>query len=367
VSRNGPSHSLLLHVLVLPLFLMGCGTLPSSDVDGGDLQGVFEQRDASVADASSDAGGKHKKDAGAAPLTSASAAMPVLPTKPASRPPTEGSCVSVDGLPDQNIKRTFGRPSCPGSEVLEWKDGGGAPRYGCVIAPKGVETRAPLPLIVFFHDAGKTPTSVDKETSLRTFAARFDLTGDPAHAGFIILAPQGRALHGNKDGAVFDVDYTGDDNFDVAATDHFAGVLMDRKIVDRRRVYTLGAGLGGQMALTYAMMRADRVAAVATYAAGSPPAAWSCPGPPPPLFTVYRACDHLTPCDSVERFMRARDALGAETFGLRLDNVNGDEPSCTLEKKCTAIVGTALHKRWPKAREGDVLRFFARYTLQVAP
>lgn len=250
---------------------------------------------------------------------------------------------------------------------MEWKDDAGAPRYACAIMPKGVETRAPLPVVIFFHDAGDNPRSVDKETTLRKHAGRFDVTGDPAHTGFIVLAPQGRALHGNKDGAMFDVDYTAEDNVDIATTDHFLAELVARKLVDRRRVYAMGAGHGGHAAMTYAMMRADRIAAVATYGSDAPKASWACPGPPPPLFVAYRACDYIAPCSSVERWMRARDGLGAETMGLRLDNVNGDERSCSLDKKCTAIVGSALHRRWPKAREEDMLRFLARHTLSVTP
>ena len=356
------------------IFGTGCGNLPSSEIDAGDLLGVFD-RDASAGDASGDGGNKKdpkRKDGGAALASALASSSPPTDTqsdtqKTSARPPTEGSCVAVDGLPDRDIKRTFGRPSCPGAEVMEWKDEAGAPRYACVIAPKGLETRAPLPVVIFFHDAGDNPRSVDKETTLRKHAARFDVTGDPAHAGFIILAVQGRALHGNKEGAMFDVDYTGDDNVDITTTDHFLSVLVERKVVDRRRVYTMGAGHGGLMAMTYAMMRADRVAAIVTYGSDAPKANWSCPGPPPPAFVVYRACDRIAPCDSVERFLRARDGLGAETTGLRLDNVSGEEPSCAMDKKCTAIVGSALHRRWPKAREDDMLRFFARHTLSIKP
>ncbi|MDC3960339.1 hypothetical protein KEG38_41180 [Polyangium jinanense] len=352
--------------LAIPtLFGAGC-SLPSSDVDGGDLHGVFD-RDAAAADAAAtDAGAKNagRKDGGAAPVPvmTASAAA-----KPVTRPPTEGSCVAVDGLPDRDIKRTIGRPPCPGAEVLEWKDAAGAPRYACVITPKGIETRAPVPLLVFFHDAGDNPRSVDKETSLRKLAARFDLTGDPAHAGFIVVAPQGRALHGNREGAMFDIDYTGEDNVDVATADHFVSVLTTRGHVDRRRIYAVGAGHGGHMAATYAMMRADRIAAFATYGSDAPRAAWSCPGPPPPAFVMYRACDQIAPCASVERWLRARDAIAAETTGMRLGAANGEEPSCAIDKKCTKIVGTALHRRWPKGREEDLLRFLSRHTLSVAP
>jgi dienelactone hydrolase len=341
----------------------GCNVLPSSSIDAGDLLGAFE-RDASAPDAANDAGRKvagHKeKDGGIADAGTAAVA-----TTPITRPPNESSCVTIDGQPDRDVKRTFGRPVCPGAEILEWKDDWGAPRYACVTAPKGIETRAPVPLLIFFHDAGKTPSTVDKDTSLRKYAARFDLTGEAAHAGFVVLAPQGRGIRGNRDGATFDVDYIAEDNVDVMTTDHFVSVLTDRGTVDRRRIYAIGAGNGGLMAATYAMMRADRVAAFATYASDAPRAAWSCAGPPPPAFVLYRACDRITPCGSVERWLRARDGTGAETTAVRLDGASGDEPNCALEKKCTPIVGTANHRRWPKTREDDMLRFFARRTLSV--
>lgn len=344
----------------------GCNSLPSASVDAGDLLGAFE-RDASVPDASADAGRKTNpnkaKDGGVVDA----GALNVPPPTPVTRSPNEGSCVTPDGQPDRDVKRTFGRPVCPGAEILEWKDAWGAPRYACVIAPKGIETRAPVPLVIFFHDAGKTPSSVDKETSLRKQAARFNLTGDAAHAGFVILAPQGRGIRGNRDGAMFDVDYVAEDNVDVMTTDHFVEVLTSRNIIDRRRVYAVGVGNGGLMATTYTMLRADRVTAFATFGSDQPRAAWSCAGPPPPGFVMYRACDRITPCASVERWLRARDGTGAETTSVRLDSGSGDEPNCALEKKCTAIVGTANHRRWPKTREDDMLRFFARRTLSVAP
>ena len=160
------------------------------------------------------------------------------------------------GSPDHDIRRTLGRPQCRGAQILEWKDAEGAPRYACVVVPPGVETRAPLPIVVFFHAPDEDPTSVDKKTSLRKLSSSTALSGDPAHTGFIVVAPQGRHIKAGRRGAIFDADYTGRDNVDVATIEsHFLDALEAQGLVDRRRVYTLGASLGGHMAATYAMMR----------------------------------------------------------------------------------------------------------------
>jgi poly(3-hydroxybutyrate) depolymerase len=229
-----------------------------------------------------------------------------------------------------------------------------------------VETRAPLPVVIFFHAEDDNPTGVEKRTGLRKLGGQVNLTGDPAHAGFLVLAPQGRALQG-KPGSQFDTVATGPDNVDIAAVDHFLGELSSRGLVDRARVYALGMSAGGHMAATYAMVRADRVAAFATFAADAPPAAWACPGPPPPAMVLYRACDAVVPCESVERWLRARDAQSAETPYLRLGEDGRDEPHCALRRRCPEAKGRVHHNRWPRPRENDVLRFFAGHALAVQP
>ncbi|WP_437683314.1 alpha/beta hydrolase family esterase [Sorangium sp. So ce131] len=352
-----------------------CST-PSSSVDGGDLLGVFE-RDAG-ADAAAADGGAARATADARDAGRTPASQPTKPPKaPEARPPSEGSCVAEQGQPRRELRKTLGRPPCRGARVLEARDADGSPRYACVIAPSGVETRAPLPLLVFFHGDGKNPTAVDKETGLRKLGATWNLTGDPAHAGFIVLAPQGRAFktpsqtereRGTKTYtavAPFDAEYTGEGNVDVATVDAFIDQLLEQKLVDRRRIYAVGSSYGGHMAATYAMVRADRVAAFATFGSDAPQADWACPGPPPPAMVIYRACDDVFPCESVERWLRARDALSAQTSFLRLDEAGRDEPHCALRNRCSAKKGALNHARWPKSREDDLLRFFAGHTLAV--
>ncbi len=360
---RSPRIALLAAALLAPAALVPactCAT-PSSEVDGGDLLGVFAHDPAR--DGGSDGGrrrGRHARDAGrdAAPAGAGSG----LPTA-SLRAPVEGNCVAPEGQPDHDVRRTLGRPPCRGAQVLEWKDGDGSPRYACVVAPPGVETRAPLPLVVFFHDPTDNPSAVDKKTALRKSGAVYDLAGDPAHTGFIVLAPQGRHILGGKRGSVFDTDYTGADNVDVATVDHFIAELDGKGLVDHRRVYTLGASYGGHMAATYAMMRADKVAAFAAYATDAPRASWSCGGPPPPGMVLYRACDGFFSCESVERWLRARDGVQAETAWLRLGAGNEEEPSCATRNKCTPLRSEGNHHRWPKGREADVLAFFKRHAL----
>jgi poly(3-hydroxybutyrate) depolymerase len=337
-----------------------CAT-PSAEVDGGDLMGVFARdggSDASITDGGKPRG-KRGKDAGPDAARSPSASAPDASV----RAPAEGSCAAEVGQPDRDLRRTLGRPPCRGAQVSEWKDADGSPRYACIYAPPGVETRAPLPLLVFFHDEEDDPSSVAKKTNLPKLGATYNLSGDVAHTGFVVVAPQGRALKNGRRGSVFDTEYTGPDNVDVATVDHFVAELDKRGLVDKRRVYTLGASYGGHMAATYAMMRADRVAAFGAFATDAPSATWSCGGPPTPGMVVYRACDGFFSCESVERWLRARDAAQAETAYLRLGAGLDEEPSCAPKNKCTPKRAEGNHHRWPKGRENDLLAFFARHAL----
>lgn len=337
-----------------------CST-PSSTIDGGDLLGVFSHDGGRDGGAVIDAGRRRRrKDAG----RDAQAAPPPTSAPDASvRAPIPGVCVAPGGSPDREIRRTQGRPPCRGARIVEWKDSEGSPRYACIFSPPGVETRAPLPLVIFFHDEQDDPSAVHKKTHLQKLAATRNITGDPSHTGFIVLAVQGRRIAGGKRGSLFDTEYTGEGNTDVVTVDHFVSELEAKGLVDRRRIYTLGASLGGHMAATYAMTRADKIAAFAVFGTDAPHASWSCPGPPPPALVLYRACDGFISCEAVERWLRARDSVSAETKWIRLGAGNNEEPSCSVRNKCTPKRSEGNHHRWPKGREGDILSFFARHAL----
>ncbi len=333
-------------LLCLSLGVLGCES-PSSGVDPTDLRGVLDPRASSSATAGR-------------PAASASAVAPVAPTV---RPPSDTACVADAGTPAE-VGRVAGRPACRSGEVLEWRDPSGAPRYACLYTPTESARRGKIPLLVFFHGTGPgldDPTSAAKLTSLRDKMSSTDLTGE-GRPGFSILAVQGRALQG-RGSVTFDVDHASEENLDKLTVDRFIDVVSERGLVDARRVYAVGMGRGGQMAITYTMLRADRVAAFAAFAPLPPSAAWACPGPPPPGLVLYRACDAVAPCEKVEEWLLARDAQRARTTKVRLGEGGKEEPACAVRNKCTPKRAEAQHHRWPKDREKDVLGFLASHVL----
>lgn len=269
----------------------------------------------------------------------------------------------MTGQPRTDLARTLGRPACRGAEVLEWRDPAGSPRYSCLFS--GPSGGGPLPLVVFFHGDGPSldaPTAVHKQTGLRSLQGKVSLGGPGGTAGFHVLAVQGRHFAGEAT-ASFDAGHSGEDNVDRRTVEHFVGTLVERKIVDTRRIYAMGLGPGGQMAATWAMLAADRVAAFAVFGAPPPTARWACPGPPPPGAVLYRACDAIVACEGVEAWLGQREAARAETLAVRLGDDAREELLCETRNKCGVKRGTAAHSRWPKALEKRMLTFLAGHSL----
>ena len=334
----------------------------SSKVDGSDLRGVFDP-DAGTPAVAPGSGAPTASalpiPGSAAPATSASVRAPTAPRAPGG----EG-CVESGGGARTDVRRTIGRPACRGADILEWRDPAGAPRYACLHAAPGA-ARGPLPLLVFLHGDGPTvdsPTAVTKQTGLRALQGGTRI-GDSSSPGFHVLAVQGRALAGENT-ASFDAS-TGADNLDVVAIDHFVAAIEARGMVDRRRVYAVGLGPGGTMAATWAMLRADRVAAFAAFSSPPPEARWVCPGPPPPAVVMYRACDAIVACEDVESWLGAREAARARTVALRLGDDTREVLHCETRNSCGKKRGTAAHARWPKGLEKRLLESLGEHALAL--
>jgi dienelactone hydrolase len=340
-----------MRAILATLFFCACDT-PSKDVDPNDLKGVFEKPQPSAATSTQSS------------ASTSSSAPPVTTPRERDR---EAGCVTDKGSPIVDVKRTVGRPACRSAEILEWRDSAGSPRYGCLYSPPDLDKRSPLPVLVYFHGSEPgldDPSSLSKLTSLRGKQAQTKITQDPAHTGFVILGVQGRALLPGNVGATFDLEHVSRQNLDVAAADHFIDVLEERGIADKKRIYATGTGRGGTMAITYGMVRADRVAAVAAFAPLPPAAVWSCAGPPPPAVVYYRACDRVVSCDVVEDWLGLRSQSGADTKAVRLGDDGQAETHCLPKNNCSEKKGLANHTRWPKTREKELLEALSRHTLK---
>jgi hypothetical protein len=347
--------------------------------DPEDLKSVFDRPVAVPVSASASAAASVRPP----PKKAAPSASAAESVAAARRKPEAGPCVEMRGEPAPlDTKHSAKRPACRRAEVLEDRDPDGTPRYACVFVPDGVDKRAPVPLLVFFHGSDESPAKVSKETELRTLDDELELSGDPAHKGFVVLAPQARRLargtrapphlpraaNGGPGAAAttFDSAFVSPDNADVKATDRFLSTLAARGWIDKRRVYAMGAGRGGEMAAMWTMLHPDRAVAYATYASDAHALRWTCPSEAPPAAVVYRACDALTPCIDVEQWLQARDAARAPTWALRLGSALHNEPACSLsEASCKRDKGIANHARWPKGKERDMLEFLGRFSLDL--
>jgi len=343
----------------LPLLcLAGVGPgCESSKTDGADLQGVFDRApQGSAASASASTGATQ-------PTASADASPPIAPLV---REPPAGPCLQAGSEPVAKLDRRIARrPGCRRARVMEWRDQNGTPRYACLYAHRNSKAHSPLPLVLFFHGENDDPKVIHRKTRLRARYGKLDLTGDPTHPGFLILAPQGRRVGGR---IVFDTGHVSGDNVDVKTVDHFVESLLAEGSVDRRQIYAVGDSSGGVMAAFYSMVRPRRIAAFATYGADASHLKWTCDGLPPPAAILYRACDTITPCADVEQWLGARQDDRAPTYSLRLGAGKAAEPSCVLsESRCRKKKGTANHNRWPKERETEMLEFLSRYSLAGPP
>ncbi len=335
----------------------------------------------------------------------------------------EAPCVELPSTDDRDeIVTASEAPTCATSDperpffgdgpASQWTDPDGAVRSSCLFVPDGAGPASRRPLVVFLHGAFGSADNVYDATSLRSKAASFDLSDDPARPGFVLLAVQGRNLHwptsDPRDGAHHDTFHrdlgSPSANPDVANLDRLIDDLVAGGAVDPDRIFVTGWSNGGFFAQMYAIARHDTatpgghtVAAAAVFSAADPfhgarqgedPSCRLDPYPTSevPIFVVGRACD-LVACDAaqagdleddgvplapgfvVETWIEDLDArVGDPNVQRRIVNGFGEPvESCTGPALCGPAVATLSHVRWPDGvadgsgldHEADMLAFLA--------
>jgi pimeloyl-ACP methyl ester carboxylesterase len=217
------------------------------------------------------------------------------------------------------------RPFFRDKIMSEWLDNNGTPRHACVFRPEGISRESPRPLVLWLHGGEGSADNVYTLTSLRQKAPSFDLSGDSARPGFILVSIQGRNIHfptgippGSREGAHHDFYFrdlrTNTENSDLKYYDHLLDSFVTEGIVDPKRIYVMGWSNGGFMAQLYALARfttptpgGNHVAAAVAFGAADPfnnttidqrPSCQLDPYPTSkvPIYLIQRSCDAACAC-----------------------------------------------------------------------
>jgi poly(3-hydroxybutyrate) depolymerase len=256
----------------------------------------------------------------------------------------------------------------------------GFTRHACIYRPSGASTTSKRPLILWFHPGGEGSADLaGSEASLLAKASSYDLTGDPARPGFVLVSVQGRNLRfptmAPRDGQHHDFYYrdllSPSSNPDIANTDALIDAMVQEGIVDTNRIYVAGWSNGGFFSQLYAIARDDtatvggnRVAAAAVFAAADPFAgiSWdpfnetsvsdgaACglaayPVSDMPVLVVHRTADSAVACDAVQAtcfatepgYVTTQWLTDANQAGLPVQGllIGGLETGATLDVNAT--------------------------------
>ncbi len=329
------------------------------------------------------------------PVTGLDRPLPNCAEAVCDRPAAGLGVEVVTGATEVPLCRTspgWGRPLFDDGPPLEF-DGPGAPiRYACLYEPPGTGPGSPRPLVVFLHGGGGgMADDVYDHTSLRSKAPDFDLSGDPARPGFILVSVQGRNLRyptaAPRDGHHHDFYHrdlaSPSSNPDIAFLDRLIDHLVAGGHVDPERIHIMGWSNGAFFAQMYGIARhgvatpgGNRVASVAVFSGADPfngirqGESPSCrldpyPGSHLPIFLISRSCD-LVACDAEQQAAwnlslppnpgqvvtewQAALALKVGDPDVEVVLVNGlgePVPACTPAPFCTLEIATINHLRWP--------------------
>lgn len=285
-------------------------------------------------------------------------------------------------------------------------------RYYCEYRPPGASSSSKRPLVIFFPGSGGNGQTVYDFTSLRNKAIDFDLSGDGARPGYILVSPQARNLHwpteDHQDGSKYDTYHrnTGynSSNIDIQFLDALIDTLVSEGIVESSRIYVMGWSNGGRFAALYGIARystptpgGNKIAAASIYSAGNPYAniehgtSPSCelknyPKTNLPYYLITRTCDVIT-CNlahadyftNTNGFVITPGNVASQwvdnlinrcgnttvTWKLISDTAEWETACATLGPSCDGKTGVRNHLRWPDGiddgssfdREDEMLNF----------
>lgn len=322
----------------------------------------------------------------ASPIPACSAADPctnLLPTYALFTPPVER--IEAESEAPTCATGSFGTGS--GHAVFDdgpprsHIDAAGTTRYWCEARPS--LAGGPRPLVLYVTGSGGSATGVYDSSRLREKQPTFDLAGDPARQGYVLVSIQPRNLHwpttDPQEGTKSDSQYrdlaSPSSNRDVAFVDHVIDTLVAEGVVDPRRIYLMGWSNGARFTIFYGIARhetatpgGNRVAAVANYSGGDPfapptfddPTCQASPYPTSeiPYYLVSRACDAIAcnaahdlgtvPGNVVEPWVDTlRDVIGADVTWQILHDDGSPRATCALASACGPWRRLDNHVHWP--------------------
>ncbi|HLF94914.1 MAG TPA: PHB depolymerase family esterase [Planctomycetota bacterium] len=161
--------------------------------------------------------------------------------------------LSVLLLPQAQVapKPSKGKGGKIGTLAAETIKVGGQTRDFKLVAPKGADGEAAVPLVFVFHGLGDSKEGVSRYSGFEALAAK---------KGFIAVFPDALNKRWNIKPA--------DDNEDVKYFDALYDHVTSKYNVDLRRVYFSGMSMGGYFSNCLASQRSEKVAAIAPHSGG---------------------------------------------------------------------------------------------------
>ncbi len=330
-------------------------------------------------------GGDSDGDGGGAPPVAlptpvCAAATGLSAPLPTCTPATPCTRVAPE-LSVQSIETPTETPNCAAPWSPRYTHSAlGFTRHACIYRPPGASAASKRPLMLWFHPGGEGSADLaGSEAGLLAKASSYDLTGDAARPGFILVSVQGRNLRfptaAPRDGRHHDFYYrdlrSPSSNPDIANADALIDALVQEGIVDANRIYVAGWSNGAFFSQLDALARDDtatvggnRVAAAAVFAAADPFAgiSWdpfkeiamsdggACrlatyPVSDVPVLVVHRSADSAVACDAVQAACFATEPgytttqwlTDANQAGLQVQGllIGGLETGATLDANAT--------------------------------